>query len=76
MNAIANKAYDGRDNFKIIYLTTEEFTNEVVEAIRQNSTSELRRKFRNVDLLLLDDVQFLTGKEKVQETAPSSSAQL
>lgn len=67
MNAIANKALDARNDFKIIYLTTEEFTNEVVESIRQKSTSELRRKFRNVDLLLLDDVQFLTGKEKVQE---------
>ena len=67
MNAIANKAYEENNNFKIIYLTTEEFTNEVVEAIRGNSTSDLRKKFRNVDLLLLDDIQFLAGKEKVQE---------
>lgn len=67
MNAIANRAYDARDNFRIIYLTTEEFTNEVVEAIKEKSTADLRRKFRNVDLLLFDDVQFLTGKEKVQE---------
>jgi chromosomal replication initiator protein len=48
-------------------MTTEEFTNEVVEAIRDKTTSELRRKFRNVNLLLLDDIQFLVGKEKVQE---------
>jgi len=67
MNAVANRVLDANPNVKIIYLTTEEFTNEVVESIRQKSTAELRRKFRNVDLLLLDDVQFLTGKEKVQE---------
>jgi len=67
MNAIANKAFDENDNYKIIYLTTEEFTNEVVEAIKEKTTADLRRKFRNVDLLLLDDVQFLAGKEKVQE---------
>ncbi len=67
MNAIANKALSENDDFTIQYLTTEEFTNEVVEAIRSKSTSELRRKFRNVKLLLLDDIQFLAGKEKVQE---------
>lgn len=67
MNAIANKTFDERGNFKVLYLTTEEFTNEVVEAIRDKTTTQLRKKFRNVDLLLLDDIQFLSGKEKVQE---------
>jgi len=67
MNAIANKAFDENDNFKILYMTTEEFTNEVVEAIMEKATTQLRKKFRNVDLLLLDDIQFLAGKDKVQE---------
>ena len=67
MNAMANRAYDENQSFKVLYLTTEEFTNEVVEAIRDKTTAFLRRKFRNVDILLLDDIQFLTGKEKVQE---------
>ena len=67
MNAIANKAHDENDNFKIVYMTTEEFTNEFVEGIKNKTSSELRRKFRNVDLLLLDDIQFLAGKERVQE---------
>jgi len=67
LNAIANRAYDENQNFKVLYLTTEEFTNEVVEAIRDRTTAALRKKFRNVDILLLDDIQFLTGKEKVQE---------
>ena len=67
MNAIANKIFDDKKSFKPLYLTTEEFTNEVVEAIRDKTTANLRRKFRNVDILLLDDIQFLAGKEKVQE---------
>lgn len=67
MCAIANKVLSEKKDGKIIYLTTEEFTNEVVEAIRENSTSRVRRKFRNVDVLLLDDIQFLSGKERVQE---------
>ncbi len=67
MNAVANKACDQNEHCKIVYLTTEEFTNEVVEAIMEKTTGQLRKKFRNVDLLLLDDIQFLAGKEKVQE---------
>ncbi|KKQ94355.1 MAG: chromosomal replication initiator protein DnaA [Candidatus Levybacteria bacterium RIFCSPHIGHO2_02_FULL_39_36] len=67
MNSIANKVFDEHPENKIIYLTTEEFTNEVVEAIRDKTTAHLRKKFRNVDILLLDDVQFLAGKERVQE---------
>jgi chromosomal replication initiator protein len=67
MHSIANKVYEDNPEASIIYLTTEEFTNEVVEAIRDKNTQNLRRKFRNTNLLLLDDIQFLTGKEKVQE---------
>src|SRR3989344_1200997 len=66
MQAIANEIFEKHD-IKIAYLTTEEFTNEVVEAIRDRTTTQLRKKFRNVDLLLLDDIQFLSGKERVQE---------
>jgi chromosomal replication initiator protein len=67
MHSIANVVYKTKPNATVIYLTTEEFTNEVVEAIQFKTTQQLRRKFRNIDLLLLDDIQFLTGKEKVQE---------
>lgn len=67
MCAIANKVLEIKSDAKILYLTTEEFTNEVVESIKENATNKLRKKFRNVDVLLLDDIQFLTGKEKVQE---------
>lgn len=67
MHAIANTVFEKKSNASIMYLTTEEFTNEMVEAIQTKSTSKLRRRFRNVDLLLLDDIQFLSGKEKIQE---------
>lgn len=67
MHAVANKVFDAQDNTKVLYVTTEEFTNEVVEAIRDKTTNQLRKKFRNVDLLLIDDIQFLSGKERVQE---------
>jgi len=67
MHAIANKVLSENPQANILYLTTEEFTNEVVEAIMNKSTSNIRKKFRHTDLLLLDDIQFLAGKEKVQE---------
>jgi len=67
MHSIANRVYEKNENTTVLYMTTEEFTNEVVEAIRDKTTTQLRKKFRNVDLLLLDDIQFLTGKERVQE---------
>ncbi len=67
MHAIANTVFEKNKNATIVYLTTEEFTNEMVEAIQTKSTSRLRKRFRNVNLLLLDDIQFLSGKEKIQE---------
>ncbi len=67
MHAIANKVYEKTPNKKIIYMTSEDFTNEVVEAIRTNDTARMKKKLRNVDLLLIDDVQFIVGKERVQE---------
>lgn len=67
MQAVANEIYAKNPNKKILYTTSEEFTNDVVEAIRGNATSSMKRKFRNLDVLLIDDVQFLAGKERVQE---------
>lgn len=67
MQAIANHVYTQDPARKIIYITSEEFTNEVVEAIRSNQTHALKRKFRSAYLLIIDDVQFLAGKDKVQE---------
>ncbi|MCL6096896.1 MAG: chromosomal replication initiator protein DnaA [Patescibacteria group bacterium] len=67
MQAIANEVYQKNPNKKIIYITSEEFTNEVVDAIRSNSTNFMKKRFRNIDLLIIDDIQFIAGKEKVQE---------
>lgn len=67
MQAIANEVYLNNPNKKIAYTTSEEFTNEVVEAIRTNNTSNMKKRFRELDLLIIDDIQFVAGKEKVQE---------
>ena len=67
MQAIANEVYAKTPNKKILYTTSEEFTNEVVEAIRTNNTGNMKKKFRELDLLIIDDIQFVAGKEKIQE---------
>ncbi len=67
MHAIANKVYVDNPSQKIIYITSEEFTNEVVEAIRSNDTGRMKKRFRSANLLIIDDIQFVEGKEKVQE---------
>lgn len=67
MQAIANEVYSKRPNARILYTTSEEFTNDVVEAIRTNATGRMKKKFRELDLLVIDDIQFIAGKEKVQE---------
>ncbi|MBI2443159.1 MAG: chromosomal replication initiator protein DnaA [Candidatus Levybacteria bacterium] len=67
MHAIANEEYQKAPEKKIIYLTSEEFTNEVVDAIRTNDTARMKKKFRSSQLLMIDDIQFIEGKEKVQE---------
>lgn len=67
MHAIANECYHKQPDKKIIYITSEEFTNEVVEAIRNNDTQRMKKRFRSAFLLLIDDIQFIEGKERVQE---------
>jgi chromosomal replication initiator protein len=67
MQAIANAVYAKSPSKKILYTTSEEFTNEVVEAIRTNNTGNMKKKFRELDLLIIDDIQFVAGKDKVQE---------
>ncbi|OGW32911.1 MAG: chromosomal replication initiation protein DnaA [Nitrospirae bacterium GWC2_42_7] len=67
MNAIGNKVLDHKHDFSVLYVSSEQFTNEVVSAIRHEKMSELKEKYRNLDLLLLDDVQFIAGKERTQE---------
>ncbi len=67
MQAIGNAMYKADPNIKIIYCTGELFANEVISAIMNNQNESFRKKYRNIDLLLIDDIQFLAGKDKCQE---------
>jgi chromosomal replication initiator protein len=66
LNAIGNYVAE-RYDLRIAYVTTEQFTNEVINSIRYDKMIELRKRYRNIDMLLVDDVQFLAGKERTQE---------
>ncbi|MGB9691769.1 MAG: chromosomal replication initiator protein DnaA, partial [Candidatus Sumerlaeaceae bacterium] len=67
VNAIANHILRENPNVRIIYTNSEDFTAEVVEAIQTNTINQFRAKYKSVDLLIVDDVQFLAGKERAQE---------
>ena len=66
MQAIYNLAQT--ENIKALYVSAEQFTNEFVSALQTKSTAEFRRKYRHVDMLLIDDIQFLVGKEQTEES--------
>lgn len=67
MQAIGNQLTQINPRSKILYISTEDFTNEMITAIQTNSTIKFRKKFRNFDLLMIDDIHFLAGKEGSQE---------
>jgi len=54
-------------HFKICYISSERFTNELIDAIQHHSTANFRQKYRNVDVLVIDDIHFIAGKESTQE---------
>ena len=66
LNAIGNHVAE-RTDLRIAYVTTEQFTNEVINSIRYDKMTDLRKRYRGIDMLLIDDVQFLAGKERTQE---------
>ena len=67
MHAIGREILRRRPDARVIYLTCERFTNEFIEAIRKGDIEKFRRRYRSSDVLLIDDVQFLAGKERSQE---------
>jgi chromosomal replication initiator protein len=56
------------NNFRALYVSAEQFTNEFVSSLREKSSETFRGKFRNVDILLIDDIQFISGKEQTEES--------
>lgn len=67
MHAIGHYVLEHNPSAKVVYLSSEKFTNEFINSIRDNKAIEFRNKYRNVDVLLIDDIQFLAGKESTQE---------
>lgn len=67
MHAIGNEILRNNKNANILYVTSENFTNQLINAIKDNKNEQFRNKYRNIDVLLIDDIQFIAGKERVQE---------
>lgn len=67
MHAIGHYALQNNPNTKVVYVSSEKFTNELINAIRDDKNDEFRNKYRKVDILLIDDIQFIAGKERTQE---------
>ncbi len=65
LHAIGNTAID--NGLRVLYVSSEEFTNELINAIRTHNTQSFRDRYRNIDVLLIDDIQFIAGKESTQE---------
>ena len=67
MQAIGNRILQNNRSAKILYVTSEKFTNQLINAIKDNKNEVFRNKYRTIDVLLIDDIQFIAGKERVQE---------
>ena len=67
MHAIGNRILENYPNSKVLYVTSEKFTNQLVNAIQENKNEIFRNKYRTIDVLLIDDIQFIARKERVQE---------
>jgi len=67
MHAIGHYVLSQMPGHNVVYVTSEKFTNELINAIRYDKTVQFRNKYRNIDVLLVDDIQFLEGKERTQE---------
>ena len=67
MQSIAHYILQHNSNMKVLYVPSNKFTNEIIEAISKNKTEEFRNKYRTVDVLLIDDIQYLIGKASTQQ---------
>lgn len=67
MHAIGNRMIENNKNCNVLYVTSEKFTNQLINAIKDNKNEIFRNKYRTIDVLLIDDIQFIAGKERIQE---------
>lgn len=67
MHAIGHFTMHQNPNAKVLYVSSEKFTNELINAIKDDRNENFRTKYRNIDVLLIDDIQFIAGKERTQE---------
>lgn len=67
MHAIGHHILNNNKNMKVLYVTSEKFTNDLINAIKDDKNEEFRNKYRSVDVLLIDDIQFIGDKERTQE---------
>ena len=67
MHAIGNRILENSTTTNVLYVTSEKFTNQLVNAIKDNKNEVFRNKYRSIDVLLIDDIQFIAGKERIQE---------
>ncbi|MFQ5850642.1 MAG: chromosomal replication initiator protein DnaA [Candidatus Binatia bacterium] len=67
VNAIGHRVLASRPELKVVYLPSESFMNELIASLRRDRMDEFKARFRNIDVLILDDVQFIAGKERTQE---------
>ncbi|MDV9920968.1 chromosomal replication initiator protein DnaA, partial [Clostridioides difficile] len=67
MHAIGHHIVSQKKDSKVVYVSSEKFTNELINSIKDDKNEEFRNKYRNVDVLLIDDIQFIAGKERTQE---------
>ncbi len=67
MHAIGNRVLENDPDKRVLYVSSETFTNEMISAISKNKTQEFREKYRSIDVLMIDDIQFISGKTSTQE---------
>lgn len=67
LHSIGNAVLQNNPNAKILYISSEAFTNELIQALRNAKMDEFKNKLRTIDVLLIDDIQFISGKERTQE---------
>ena len=67
MHAIGNSVLKNHPEMRVLYVSSEQFTNEIIQSIRTNQSEKFRQKYRNIDVLMVDDIQFIAGKDSTQE---------